>query len=258
MTEKLTTIEEILGSIQRSLKVPKDKENKFGNFAYRNAEGILQAFKEEVQKDIYPHDIAIITDFDIVLIGNRTFLKCTAILVSGWRDRTDNTTSLRAQAFAELDISKKGMDQAQLTGAATSYAKKYALCNLLAIDDSKSDPDADEKNGEKKQAPKNKFGLSPNGSLAKGDDMNETLKQNNEVTFANLKAEIESCTILSQVDSVFLTNKKEFAQLKKYANALYEMLIESGKTIKQQLEPKPHIKQQLEPKPQDVGDGLPF
>jgi hypothetical protein len=93
--------------------------------------------REEIEKEIYPRNIRIITGFQIELIGNRTFMKCEAFL------KVD-TEHECAAGYAELDIAKKGMDQAQLTGAVTSYAKKYALCNLLAIDDSKSDPDGGE------------------------------------------------------------------------------------------------------------------
>jgi hypothetical protein len=135
----LNNINEILNSIQKNLKAPKDKENKFGNFVYRNAEGILEAYKEEISKDIYPNDLTLTHSFKFELIGIRLFVFCTSKI------ELSDGTKKEADGFAEIDVSKKGMDQSQLSGAVTSYAKKYALCNLFAIDDSKDDPDADEK-----------------------------------------------------------------------------------------------------------------
>jgi hypothetical protein len=208
MTEKLIKLDEVLNGIQKNLKSPKGLQNKFGNFAYRNAEGILHAFKEEIAKPIYPANITIITDCDIVLIGNRTFIKCEAFLSVG----SENTSAV---AFAELDLVKKGMDQAQLTGAATSYAKKYALCNLLAIDDSKDDPDADEK---PKEIKKNAFGLSSDGPLAAGDDMKEMLQKSNEDSVERLIAAVKKKKSIAELEE-WLENKlvkKEMNRLEKY------------------------------------------
>lgn len=139
--EVLDTIHKIVKSIQMSLKVPKDKKNDFGGFVYRNAEGILEAYKNEVSRDIYPDDLIIIHEFDIKEIGGRLFSFCDSILELG------DGTFKKATGFSEIDLKKKGMDQSQLSGAVTSYSKKYALCNLFAIDDSKDDPDSkDNKN----------------------------------------------------------------------------------------------------------------
>jgi len=134
MVKKLETIGKILSSIQLNLKVSKEQNNKFGNYKYRKAEDILEAYKIEVKKDIYPF-CDITTPVEPVLVGGRFFMKCTAILESAGDIK-------EAPGYAELEVSKKGMDLAQLTGAANSYAKKYALGNLFAIDDSKDDPDS--------------------------------------------------------------------------------------------------------------------
>lgn len=227
MTTQLENIDEILSSIQISLKVPKDKENKFGNYAYRNAEGILQAFKEELSKEIYPKNIRIITDFDIMLIGSRTFIQCTAILKVGGEKES-------AKAFAELDLTKKGMDQAQLTGAATSYAKKYALCNLLSIDDSKDDPDSDEAPKEKPK--KNAFGFSPDGELARGDDMKETLQKKNEESAKKIKDELKECETVAEIAHIKKTYLKELNQLNKYAKDLFEEICEIANDVKKEIE----------------------
>lgn len=229
MTEKLATISEILSSIQSHLKVPKDKDNAFGGFKYRNAEGILQAVKDELNKEIYPKNCIITVNCAPKAVGNKIFIKATAIL-AGFGD------SIKAVACAGLDESKKGMDQAQLTGSATSYAKKYALCNLFAIDDSKDDPDADENTKEELTKKKNAFGLSKEGELANGEDMKETLKKQNQEDFAGLKAIIENCGGIEELNEIWKDKKNQaiIAKLKKWETKLYDMLIEAKDVIKAQ------------------------
>lgn len=136
MTDKLTNISEILNSIQLNLKAPKDKVNTYANFIYRNAEGILEAYKEEIKREKYPNDLTLTHKFTVTLLGTRVFATCTSVL------KLKDGSKEEADGFAEIEISRKGMDQGQLSGAVTSYAKKYALCNLFAIDDSKDDPDS--------------------------------------------------------------------------------------------------------------------
>jgi hypothetical protein len=118
-----------LSRVQRMLKAPKDQTNQFGKYKYRKAEDILQAVK--------PHlgNLSIVMSDDIEVIGNRFFLKATASLCNN-----EGAPIAAAHAFAELD-EHKGMSKEQATGAASSYARKYALCGLLAIDDSSNDPD---------------------------------------------------------------------------------------------------------------------
>jgi hypothetical protein len=163
----LNNINEILNSIQKNLKAPKDKENKFGNFVYRNAEGILEAYKEEISKDIYPNDLTLTHSFKFELIGIRLFVFCTSKI------ELSDGTKKEADGFAEIDVSKKGMDQSQLSGAVTSYAKKYALCNLFAIDDSKDDPDADEKPKDNKGFFKEPIGALSNIAEQGSQEMQE-------------------------------------------------------------------------------------
>jgi hypothetical protein len=231
MTEKLNGAMQVLSSIQKGLKAPKELRNNFGNFAYRNAEGILHALKDEIAKDIYPDTTAIVTDFDIVLIGQRTFMKCEASLKVG-------SETINANAFAELDLTKKGMDQAQLTGAATSYAKKYALCNLFAIDDSKDDPDADEKNAIQKDKPKkNAFGLSSEGELANGDDMKQMFEEQAAKNFILIKKDLEACESLEEVEKVSKKWKKEINGFAKYDKDRFDLLKECKATMIDELTP---------------------
>lgn len=117
-----------LSRIQQELKAPKNLFNKFGNYHYRNAEGILEAVKPLL------NGLALVINDEPVLIGERYYIKACATL-------TDGTESVSAVAYAREDESKKGMDGCQLTGACSSYARKYALNALLLIDDSKDSDD---------------------------------------------------------------------------------------------------------------------
>ena len=122
---------DILATIQRSLKAPKDRENKFGGYNYRNAESILRAFKE-----VQPEGVSLTMSDAITFIGDRLFLVATVKLHHGGQVIGE------AQGAAMHALAKKGMDDAQITGACSSYARKYALCGLFAIDDSTDDPDS--------------------------------------------------------------------------------------------------------------------
>jgi len=138
--ENKTLIEKII-SIQSELKATKDKFNRFGNYAYRSAEGILESVKPLLKKEGV---VLTITD-EIVLIGAHFYVKATATL-------TDGKETLSTSAFAREEEVKKGMDAAQITGSASSYARKYALNGLLCIDDGK-DADTDEYHKQQNAAP---------------------------------------------------------------------------------------------------------
>lgn len=136
------TIYEKLAQIQSGLKVPKDLKNNFGGYSYRSAESILRAFKEK-NEELKLGLILNLSD-EVTLVGNRFYLKTTAILTD-----SESTKSIFVTALARETESKKGMDEAQITGAASSYARKYALNGLFAIDDGK-DPDFYEPEAEDK------------------------------------------------------------------------------------------------------------
>lgn len=126
MSEKKQSIHDALLYIQGNLKAPKDKRNNFGGYNYRSCEGILNAVKPLLQET---NTTLVLTD-DVILIGDRFYVKATATLSNG----TD--TPIVTSALAREDLAKKGMDGAQLTGATSSYARKYALNAMFAIDDS--------------------------------------------------------------------------------------------------------------------------
>ena len=119
-----------LSRIQKELKAPKNLYNSFGKYSYRNAEGILESVKPLL------NGLALIINDEPAYIGNRFYIKATVTL-------TDGEESVSATAYAREDEIKKGMDGCQITGACSSYARKYALNALLMIDDAK-DSDDDE------------------------------------------------------------------------------------------------------------------
>jgi hypothetical protein len=114
-----------LACIQQKLEAPKGQFNSFGKYNYRSCEDILKAVKPHLGTDLS----LIITD-EIVLIGERYYVHATATL-------TDGKESVSSSAYAREEDSKRGMDASQLTGATSSYARKYALNGLLLIDDTK-------------------------------------------------------------------------------------------------------------------------
>lgn len=123
-------------TIQSELKAPKSQRNTFGNYNYRTLEDILEAVKPLLKKE---KCTLTITD-DVVMVGDRTYIKATATLVNEKGDKVSTT------AFAREPLSKPKFDESQVTGSASSYARKYALNGLFCIDDTK---DADTLNVDK-------------------------------------------------------------------------------------------------------------
>lgn len=124
-----------LFDIQSRLNAPKNQRNNFGKYNYRSCEDILEALKPLLKQK----ECNLIVSDEVVLIGDRFYIKATATIKNQKGDVETST------AFARESENKKGMDSAQLTGATSSYARKYALNGLFAIDDSK-DADHDSNN----------------------------------------------------------------------------------------------------------------
>lgn len=120
-----------LVEIQKKLKAPKDLTNKFGGYKYRSAESILEAVKPL----LYEQKCQLTITDDIVMVGNRIYVKAVATIMNEAGDKETTT------AFAREEETKKGLDSSQITGASSSYARKYALNGLFCIDDNK-DSDA--------------------------------------------------------------------------------------------------------------------
>lgn len=122
------TIYEKLLTIQQELKAPKNQRNNFGNYNYRSCEDILEAAKPLLEK---VKAVIIIKD-KIVQKGDRYYVKATATLYD-----CESTGQVSANAYARESLAKKGMDDSQITGSTSSYARKYCLNGLLLIDDTK-------------------------------------------------------------------------------------------------------------------------
>lgn len=121
-------IQEKLRKIQLQLKAPKSQYNSFGKYYFRNCEDIL-----EVAKPIVAAEMCVLTVNDTVKqIGERYYIEAAATLTD-----TEDAASVTVTAYAREDENRKGMDASQLTGATSSYARKYALSGLFAIDDTK-------------------------------------------------------------------------------------------------------------------------
>lgn len=121
---------ELLNKVQTELKAPKAQENKFGGYKYRSCEDILEALKELEAK----HSFCTLLSDEMVVVANRIYVKATAKFIC-------DKGEISVNAYAREAETKKGMDDAQITGSASSYARKYALNGLFAIDDTK-DADA--------------------------------------------------------------------------------------------------------------------
>lgn len=140
-------ITEILNRVQQRLKAPKSQRNAFGGYNYRSCEDILESVKPILATE---KATVTLTD-DIVLIGERYYVKATATI-------TANGESISTTAYAREEENKKGMDGSQITGASSSYARKYALNGLFAIDDTK---DSDATNTHGKETAQNKPAEQP-------------------------------------------------------------------------------------------------
>lgn len=131
--EQEMTIHTKLAAIQQKLKAPKNQVNKFGGYKYRSCEDILEAVKPLLK------DLTLVIGDEIVMVGNRIYVRATASV-------SDGEHTIFAHGFAREAEQKKGMDESQITGAASSYARKYALNGLFLIDDTR---DADATNDHK-------------------------------------------------------------------------------------------------------------
>lgn len=160
-----TELHKKLWTIQQTLNAPKGQYNKFGGYSYRSAEDILEAVKPLLQ------NVTLMVSDEIVLIGDRYYVKATATL-------SDGEDSISATAFAREEKEQKGMTAGQLTGATSSYARKYALNGLFCIDDAKDlDTDAyakqtgqqprQQKNTPKQQPQQQKAPPNPDEVLAR-------------------------------------------------------------------------------------------
>ena len=131
-----------LMNIQRDLKAPKGQYNSFGKYKYRSCEDILEAVKPLLARE----KVTLLISDEVVEIGGRVYIKATARLYD-----LEDSDGVENTALARESDDKKGMDESQITGTASSYARKYCLNGLFLIDDTK-DADTDEYRNQQKKA----------------------------------------------------------------------------------------------------------
>ena len=150
---------EKLQAVQSELKAPKGQYNSFGKYKYRSCEDILEAAKPVLAK----HKSAITISDKIVMIGDRYYIEATA----RFYDTESEHDPIENTAYAREAGDKKGMDESQITGTASSYARKYCLNGLLLIDDTK-DTDTEENHIEVKERAETKKKQEPQQEQASG------------------------------------------------------------------------------------------
>lgn len=192
-----------LAEIQRTLNAPKNQRNTFGNYNYRSCEDILEGVKP-----LLSGLFLSITD-EVVLIGDRHYVKATATI-------TDGETSHSASSLAREATQKKGMDEAQITGATSSYARKYCLNGLFGIDDSK-DADTNEHRNQQDAVAKQgtqKVKASPQDVLAAFTKAAESAKTAEILKNAFAKAwhQLENTPQQVQAKEVYDLRKSEMEQ----------------------------------------------
>lgn len=191
-----------LAAIQKELNAPKNQRNNFGGYNYRSCEDILMAVKPILG------DLSIIISDEMVMLGDRFYVKATAAITDG-KERIEST------AYAREAAAKKGMDESQITGSTSSYARKYALNGLLLIDDNK-DADAHDNREE--------------GGAANNPDAKKLAED-----IAEAKRQLDACAGADALKATFAswweyfkTNETGRAEVKKYYDAKKPKLKEAA------------------------------
>jgi hypothetical protein len=190
-----------LSHIQNELKAPKNQFNKFGNYKYRSCEDILEALKPLCAK----YKATLIIYDEIVMIGDRYYVKAIAKLYD-----QETTDYIEAYAFARESQAKNRMDDSQVTGATSSYARKYALNGLFNIDDTK-DFDTNEVHQQSNQK--------------QGNTQPKQQPQQQGFEQANLMANIDNCLKKLKELGVDINSKGSIDFINKYNNNLHDINI---------------------------------
>lgn len=197
------TLKEKLSTIQREMKAPKNLYNSFGKYNYRNAESILEAFKPFEEK----YKVCLVINDYIEVYGDRLYVKAEASLYD-----CESEDFIVAGAYAREAESKKGMDESQVTGATSSYARKYALNGLFLLDDTK-DADTDEYRNQSAKAESKKSETS----APKPSDVE--------------LEKLENLCIRDSVDRVALAGAYKRSDLKELNKAQYDNLMENWSKV---------------------------
>lgn len=212
-----------LSEVQFELKAPKGQFNKFGHYAYRSTEDILKAVKPLLKK--FGDDLSL--SDEPVLIGDWHYIKATAT----FKDKDGKETS--STGYARESVSKKGMDDSQITGTASSYARKYALNGLFLIDDTK-DADSSEyhQQNQQRQSSKPANNQRNNGLKANANRYKALVNEYAKLTNSNFEA------VNNDVKGIMQSNQDSEQLSKndylKKSIGLVESMLKSAKQIQQE------------------------
>ena len=195
-------IKEKLTRIQTEIKAPKNLYNSYGEFNYRNAEGICEAVKPYLQRE----KCCLTLSDTIVEAGGRVYVKATAMLKDNEYGDFETVT-----AYAREPDSKKGMDAAQITGATSSYARKYALNGLFLLDDTK-DPDTNEYRAEKEKKQAQEQDAKKTEAVGK-QKISETKATALHQLFSDKKVDEAKILVLYKVEKIEDLNEKQHANI---------------------------------------------
>lgn len=198
----MNTLVSKLITIQSTLKAPKNQRNNFGGYNYRSCEDILEAVKPLLAEQ----GLTLIISDEVVMLGNRFYVKAEAIL-------SDGENEIRNRAYAREEETKKGMDASQITGAASSYARKYALNGLLCIDDTK-DADATNDHGKSERVTPMS---APKKAASKTTDANDKL----------VKDKVDACKKAIAAHEKYVDGDADHGQITRFANKIYGLGYES-------------------------------
>lgn len=214
-----------LAKIQVEIKAPKNQHNSFGNYDYRSAEDIQKALKPYEEK----YGVATIINDTIEEIGGRVYVKATVTLMD-----IETGDSISTTAYAREAETKKGMDDAQVTGATSSYARKYALNGLLLLDDTK-DVDSDEYQAKKKEAEK-KVAVATSKPAQQAQTQQTTASEQQKTAGQQTPAGPNRLALREYMNNNLTTEqkadvKKEFNLNPKSTEKDYEMALIYAKTM---------------------------
>ena len=183
-------------NVQSELKAPKSQYNSFGKYKYRSCEDILEALKPILNKN----KATVIISDDIIFVEGRHYIKATVKFID-----TENGETVENSALAREDLTKKGMDSSQITGSVSSYARKYALNGMFAIDDTK---DSDSTNT---------HGVEPDNSPEQSKSTGKlSAKQVGRLLAIGLKAGIKEPEIKKVIKAEFGKDKIEDLSIEAY------------------------------------------
>lgn len=209
MTDKKKDVYALLHDVQTQLKAPKNQRNNFGKYNYRSCEDILEGVKS-----VMPEGCYVTLSDELVMIGDRYYIKATASFSTGGDYCIDVT------GYAREAKDKKGMDESQITGAASSYARKYALNGLFAIDDTK---DADSQDNTAKPAQKQKPVVKKSTPEEKAAAKKKILQRAQQ----GMIKELKDCVNHDELQNLWTGYADDLAEIKEFSKPGYQAVVDT-------------------------------